>query len=527
MARGRAAVVGAGHNGLVGAIILADAGFDVVVLEEQDRVGGAVYSDRSVHPDFVTDWYSAFYPLGAASPVLSSLDLEACGLRWSHAPHPLAHVLPDDRCALLSRDLAVTAASVEEFAPGDGAAWTKMVEEFERIQEPLLEALLSPFPPVRSTVRMARVLHTAGVLRFLRFAVQPVRRTGDEWFGGEGARILLAGNALHTDLPPEAAGSGLYGWLLAMLGQTVGFPVPVGGAGSLAEALRRRLEAAGGVVRTGAPVGRIEVGGGAVRAVVLEDGERIAADAVLADICAPLLYERLLDPGVLPPRLLEDLEHFQWDSPTMKIDWALSGRIPWTADGARGAGTIHLGVDRNGLTRYAADLAARQMPEQPFVLMGQMTTSDPTRSPAGTESAWAYTHVPEGLAPTDERIAEQVRRVEATIERHAPGFGGLVLARRVLSPADLQATEGNLVGGAVNGGTANIHQQLVFRPVPGLGRPETPIDGLYLAGSSAHPGGGVHGAAGANAARAALKRLAPTGRLRRRAIDLAYARIYR
>jgi phytoene dehydrogenase-like protein len=181
----------------------------------------------------------------------------------------------------------------------------------------------------------------------------------------------------------------------------------------------------------------------------------------------------------------------------------------------------------NGLTRYAGCIAAQELPAQPFVLMGQMTTSDPTRSPTGTESAWAYTHVPENLPLTAAMVAEHVDRVEATIERHAPGFTDLIVARRVLAPHDLEAMEANLVGGAVNGGTANIHQQLIFRPVPGLGRAETPIDGLYLAGSSAHPGGGVHGGPGANAARAALRRAAVTGRLRRRAIDAAYGRIYR
>jgi len=523
---GEAVVVGAGHNGLVGAIMLADAGWDVVVLEEQDRIGGAVYSDRSVHPDFVTDWYSAFYPLGAASPILSTLDLDKSGLVWSHAPSVLAHVLPDDRCAVLSRDLGVTAASLDEFAPGDGAAWVELVEQFEQIREPFLRALFTPFPPVRAAASLARELGLADLLRFLRFGVQPVRRTGDELFDGEGARLLLAGNALHTDLPPEAAGSALYGWLLAMLGQTVGFPVPVGGSGALVDALRRRLEAAGGIVRTGAPVRHLEVIDGAVRAAVLDDGERMPTSTVLADVGAPLLYERLIDPGVLPPRLLDDLHRFQWDSPTMKIDWALSGPIPWTAAGARGAGTVHLGVDLNGLTRYAGSLAAQELPPHPFLLLGQMTTSDATRSPAGTESAWAYTHVPEGVHLTAEMVDEHVRRIEAVIERHAPGFADLILVRRVLSPAELEASEANLVGGAVNGGTANIHQQLIFRPVPGLGRPETPIDGIYLAGSSAHPGGGVHGAPGANAARAALKRAAVTGRLRRRAIDHLHRRIY-
>jgi phytoene dehydrogenase-like protein len=356
--------------------------------------------------------------------------------------------------------------------------------------------------------------------------VQPVRRSGDELFAGEGARLLLAGNALHTDLPPEAAGSAMYGWLLAMLGQSFGFPVPVGGSGALVEAMRRRLTAAGGTVRTGVAVRRVEVASGTVRAVVAEGGERIGADVVLGDIAAPLLFD-MVPESVLPPRLLGDLRKFQWDSPTMKIDWALSERIPWTAAGARSAGTVHLGVDMNGLTRYAASIAAQELPALPFLLMGQMTTSDASRSPAGTESAWAYTHVPEGLPLSPEMVSEHVERIEEVIEKHAPGFRSLVLARRVLAPADLEASEANLVGGAVNGGTANIHQQLIFRPVPGLGRPETPVDGLYLAGSSAHPGGGVHGAPGANAARAVIKRYGVTGKLRRRAIDAAYARIYR
>ncbi|HVU92818.1 MAG TPA: NAD(P)/FAD-dependent oxidoreductase, partial [Jatrophihabitans sp.] len=439
MPAGSAVVVGGGHNGLVAAIMMADAGWDVLVLEEQERLGGAVFSDRSLHPEFVTDWYSAFYPLAAASPVLSALDLEACGLQWSHAPAVLAHVLPDDRCAVLSRDLDVTAASLDEFATGDGDAWRTLVAQFESMREPLLRALFSTFPPVRGALSLYRALGTADVLRFLRFGVQPVRRAGDELFDGEGAKLLLAGNALHTDLPPEAAGSALYGWVLAMLGQTVGFPVPVGGSGMLVTALERRLAAAGGRVRTGAAVRRIEVRDGTARAVVLADGERIATDAVLADIGAPLLYERLLDPAVLPERLRQDLKRFQWDCPTMKVDWALSGPIPWTAEGARGAGTLHLGVDMNGLTRYAGSLAARDLPTPPLVILGQMTTADPSRSPSGTESAWAYTHLPENAPDSPELVGEAVANLERVIEQHAPGFGELVLARRVQSPADLEA----------------------------------------------------------------------------------------
>lgn len=522
-----AVVVGAGHNGLVAANLLADAGWSVEVLEGAEVAGGAVRSDRSLHPDFVTDWYSAFYPLGVGSPVLSRLDLGRYGLEWVHAPAVLAHVLPDDRCALLSRDVAVTAASLDTFARGDGAAWTELAERFEQIRLPLLDALFSPFPPVRPAVSLARRLGTADLLRLVRFALQPVRRAGDELFRGEGGKLLLAGNALHTDLVPEAAGSAIYGWLLAMLGQSVGFPVPVGGAGQLVTALVRRLEARGGRLRTGVPVDRILVEDGRAVGVRTAGGQTVRARAVLADVGAPALYRDLVGVEHLPARLVADLDRFEWDGATLKIDWALSEPVPWTAADARRAGTVHLGVDMAGLTRYAGDLATRTIPAQPFLLFGQMTLADPTRSPAGTESAWAYTHVPGGEGFDAAAAEAHADLVERTIEARAPGFRDTVLARCVQAPGDLQAADANLVHGAVGGGTSSLHQQLVFRPVPGLGRSETVIDGLYLASASAHPGGGVHGGPGSNAARAALGRAGRGGTIRRRVIDSVHGRIYR
>jgi phytoene dehydrogenase-like protein len=414
----------------------------------------------------------------------------------------------------------VTAASVDSFAPGDGAAWIEMVEQFERIQPLLLRALFTPFPPLRGGLALARELGAADLLRFARFAAMPVRRYAGEQFRGEAGGLLLAGNALHADLPPEGAGSALYGWLLAMLGQTVGFPVPVGGSGRLVDALVDRLQARGGTVRLGAQVTSIDVLGGAATGVRLANGERIRARrAVLADVSAPSLYADLVGLAKLPSRLAQDLARFQWDVPTLKVNWALSAPIPWTAAVARGAGTVHLGVDLDGLTYYGAALAAGRIPEQPFVLLGQMTTADPTRSPAGTESVWAYTHLPEGRRLSADGVAREVELIESVVERNAPGFRERVLARSVQAPADLQSADANLHGGAVNGGTAGIHQQLVLRPLPGLGRAETPIDRLYLASAGAHPGGGVHGGPGANAARFA-------GGLRRRAIDAAFRLVY-
>lgn len=509
-----AVVIGAGPNGLVAANILADAGWDVVVLEAQDQPGGAVRSEPGPAPGFLTDTCSAFYPLAVASPAITALGLEQHGLRWRHAPAVLAHPTADGRCALLHRDLGRTAESVESFGTGDGDAWRRLYGLWERLEERLVTALFTPFPPVRAGVSLARELGTAGMLRFARYGLTPVRRVGEEEFTGPGGPLLLAGCAMHADLMPESAGSGLYGWLLAMLGQQVGFPVPVGGAGELAAAMVRRLRHAGGELRCGEPVRGIVVRRGRAVGVRTANGEITARRAVLADVVAPRLYGELVDWDALPPRLRDDMTRFQWDYSTFKVDWAVQGRVPWTAPAAAEAGTVHVAADLDEITDYTAQIARGRIPARPFLLVGQMTTSDPSRSPADTESLWGYTHVPREVRGDAggnltgrwdrsecERFAD---RVEQQIERFAPGFRDRIIGREIRGPGDLQDHDGNLVAGAINGGTTAIHQQLVFRPTPALGRPETPVAALYLASSSAHPGGGVHGACGANAARAAL-----------------------
>ncbi|MFD5592197.1 phytoene desaturase family protein [Streptomyces griseorubiginosus] len=518
-----AVVIGAGPNGLVAANVLADAGWAVEVLEEQPEPGGAVRHDRGVDPAFVNDLFSSFYPLAAASPVLASLRLHEHGLRWSHARSVLAHPLTDGSCALLDRDLDTTADSLDAFAPGDGDGWRRLHDVWQRLRPDLLDALFTPFPPLRAAGRLAWRLRAAGGLRMARTLVLPVRRMGEEEFRGQGGRLLLAGNALHADLAPESAGSGGFGWLMAMLGQTYGFPVPVGGSGALTEALTRRLETLGGRVRCGQRVAEVVVRGGRAVGVRTAAGDAVPARrAVLADVSVPALYGGLVDPEHLPAQLLDDLRRFQWDFATFKVDWALDGPVPWQAEAASRAGTVHLADGVDELTRFAAQIAMRQVPDRPFLLFGQMTTADATRSPQGTESAWAYTHIPHEIAADagDEGITGDwdtkdqelmADRMERQVERFAPGFRARIRARRVLAPPTLQALDANLSGGAVNGGTTALHQQLVFRPVPGTGRPETPVPGLFLASSGAHPGGGVHGAPGANAARAALHRHRPPG----------------
>ncbi|HWJ08120.1 MAG TPA: NAD(P)/FAD-dependent oxidoreductase, partial [Nocardioides sp.] len=415
-----------------------------------------------------------------------------------------------------------TAEGLDGFAPGDGDAWLELCAQWQRIRDPLLDALFTPFPPVRSTMRLLRSLGTADALDMLRQAVLPVHRLADERFDGEGAAVLLTGNAMHSDVGPDAAGSGLFGWLLCMLGQDVGFPVPQGGAQRLADALASRYQAAGGALRTGVRAEAVEVAGGRATGVRLADGSRLTARrAVLADVDAPTLFRRLVGSDHLPERTVRALENFHWDNPTLKFNWALDRRIPWTAEGAHGAGTVHLGVDEAGFVDFAADLSNQRTPREPFALLGQMTTADPTRSPAGTESAWAYTHLPHAVADDETALAQVSDRVRALVERHAPGFSDAVLAEHVQHPRDIEGSDSNLVDGAINAGTSGIHQQLVFRPLPGMGRPETPVEGLYLAGASAHPGGGVHGACGWNAARAALG----AGRVRQRLLGTTWGRL--
>jgi phytoene dehydrogenase-like protein len=526
-----AVVVGSGPNGLVAANRLVDAGWSVLVLEAQPAPGGAVASAEDVHPGFVHDTFSSFYPLSAASPTMRSLDLEEHGLIWRRAPAPLGHPASDGSWALLLEDREATAAHAERQHAGDGEAWLRLCAEWDVVGDALVTALMTPFPPLLGGAKLIAALPRVGGLEFVRTMLTPAADLGRARFGGAGPGLLIAGNAAHSDIPLDAPGSGLMGLILAMLGQTVGFPVPEGGAGNLARALVRRFEARGGELRCDSRVTTIRVSDGRASGVTTADGETFTADrAVLADVLATSLYRELLPAAAVPPRVRRRLSAFQLDPGTVKVDWALSGPVPWASPPDVAPGTVHLADGVAGIAEHTGQVGAGLVPARPFLLAGQMTTSDPTRSPDGTESMWAYTHVPQQIVgdagaegstaitgawdDTDrERMAD---RMQARVERWAPGFGDRVLARRVLGPRELEAKDANLVGGAINGGTSQLHQQLVFRPFPGWGRAETGIPGLFLASASAHPGGGVHGAPGMNAARAALLHARLPGRLQGR-----------
>jgi phytoene dehydrogenase-like protein len=524
-----AVVVGAGHNGLVAANLLADAGWRVIVLEATEHIGGAVRSTQFV-PGHTSDMFSAFYPLGYVSPVLRRLRLEEHGLRWIRSSAALGHVFPDGRVALIEDDPQDTASNLEQWAAGDGERWLQTLRDWHEVRDPLIRALMAPLPAAGPGTKLVLQARPATLARIARLGLSSARTFVQEQWSGEGARTLITGNALHADVSPEATGSALFGWLLSMAGQDLGFPVPVGGAGELTAAMASRLRAAGGEIRTEAPVRRVVTENGRAAGVELADGTRVdARRAVLTDVVAPALYGQMLTEDDLPPGYLDGLRTFHWDNPTLKVNWVLSGKVPWRNPAAGRAGTVQLGGDRDDISRWMNSLSMRELPAKPFVIAGQMGVADPTRSPAGTETVWAYTHVPR--TSDDARMHDNVQataeQIDAIFEEAAPGFGAACVKRVVQTPGDMQRENPSLWHGAINGGTSQLSQQLIFRPMLGLGGARTPVRGLYLASASAHPGGGVHGACGNNAAIAALNDAKPLrGRVNGALLPLVWRTLY-
>jgi phytoene dehydrogenase-like protein len=376
-----------------------------------------------------------------------------------------------------------------------------LFDQWQTIKAPLLETLFAPFPPVRGPAQLLRKLRISEALRLAHLLLMPAGVLAEQLFEGAAARLLLLANTMHADVPVDSVGSGVMGYLLVMMAQDGGWPVPVGGAGQLTNALVRRAEKAGARIECGRRVDRINVRGDRAVAVGTADGNIVRIRrAVIAHTSAPQLYGCLL-----PPRKTQEnlLDRFVWDTPVVKINYALDGPVPWRSKNLNEVGTVHLEADHHGLVRWMADLNTETVPEHPFLLFGQMTTADPSRSPSNTESAWAYTNLPRRVTD-DASAALLAETVDRVLEEHAPGFRDRVIGRMVQRPSDLQADDANLHAGAVNGGTSQLFQQSIFRPAPGFGRAETPVENVYLGSAGATPGGGVHGICGRNAAEAAL-----------------------
>lgn len=495
-----ALVVGAGPNGLAAAITLAEAGRSVLVLEAAPRYGGAVATEELTLPGFRHDVYSSVYPAGAASPVFARWPLERHGLRWVDPEVAMAHPLPGGRAAALFRDVDATAATLNALHPGDGDRWAAFARPYLKRFGALRRTMLSGFPPVRGPAELVLRSGSKGGLDFVRLLLQPAASLGEELFRSGGARAWLYGAAMHGDVPPAGAGSAIAASYLNFLGHTVGWPSPEGGASRLADALVGVLREHGGDVRCSAPVVRVIVERGRTTGVELAGGERVAGRLVVADV-TPHGLLRLAGPH-LGTRYADGLRSYRYGPSTLKVDWALDGPIPWEAPEARRAGTVHVGGDEDEVLAALAPNGRAGLAEHPFLLLGQQSLADPTRAPAGQHTAWAYTHGPHE-ADWEGEAERHVERMEAQVERFAPGFRDRILARHVLTPRTMEQRDANLVHGDVGGGSYTL-DQLVFRPVPSLAPYRTSVRGLFLGSAATFPGGAVHGVPGHAAARLAL-----------------------
>ena len=458
-------VVGAGPNGLAAAVVLARAGRKVVVYEAQTDVGGGCKSEPLTLPGFVHDVCSAIHPMGVASPLFRSLPLREHGLEWIEPPAMFAHPFDDAPAAVAERSLADTAATLGLDEGPYRRVIGSVVDAWPRIGD----AILSP-------PRLPR--HPFAVARFGWEALKSAERLARS-FSGVRARGLFAGVAAHGMVPLEAPPSGAVALVLSALAHTHGWPFPKGGAQRLSDALASYLRSLGGEIVTGAPVKNID--------------DLRPATMILCDLSPrPLLA---IAGHALPEPYRQKLERFRYGMGTFKVDWALAAPIPWRDATVARAATVHLGGTFEAIAASERDVWQGRVSERPFVLLAQHSLFDLSRAPAGRHTAWAYCHVPAGST------ADMLPAIEGQIERFAPGFRDRVLARHVISPADFELRNPNLVGGDIAMGVTDLRQMLVR---PTLRWYRTPRKGLYICSASTPPGVGVHGMCGYFAAKAAL-----------------------
>jgi phytoene dehydrogenase-like protein len=490
-------VIGSGPNGLCAANSMARRGFRVLVLEANPRrAGGALGTEELTLPGFRHDVGAGFFPFAASSPAFVELDLPGMGVDWRRATYESCHPALDGSVAVIGRADANRAAPFG--SPRDARAFADLARFHAGIERELLAVLLGPFP----SLRPLRRLGLGNLLKVARLLAGSPRRLASRLFESEAARRVLPGLGLHVDVGPDDTLGAALGYVLALTATTGGFAVPAGGAQRLVEAMTARLAQRDGAVRLGARVARIIVRGKRACAVQLDDGTEIAAPrAILADTSAAALLLSMLDPREVPSWVRAFMSRFPQGWGTFKVDWALSGAVPWQVEAAGQSAVVHAGESLDDLARFTSEVRAGRLPERPYLVIGQQALADPSRAPPGKQTLYAYTHVPsiveEGWANARERFADAI---EQRIEGLAPGFRSRILGRHLTAPPELEAGNANLVGGDLGGGSNAWHRQLLFRPLFPYFRYRMPVAGLYLCSSYAHPGAGVHGMCGANAA---------------------------
>ena len=497
-----AVVIGSGPNGLAAATRLARAGWAVEVLERRDVAGGAIGSLRTDR-GYLHDWGSAFYGVLHATPVFAELGLDR-RVSWARTDTPVAALWQS------GRDAAVMQSAVGDTAAGLGAdagAWLELVAWWERTGKRMFAMMLGP---IGAPVPLARFLATVGpreLIATARTLLEPVQDWAGVHFAADPARMLLAGHASHADVAVDVAGSTPAALLLAMAAQEHGMPVPVGGAQSLAEGMVEAAEEAGVIVRTGCDVRQVVVRRGRAVAVVCADGTEVTARrAVVADVAPHVLARDLVGEEHLPGAWLQQLRRHRYGSGYFRLDLDLSAPAPWADERVREAMVVHVTDDLDGLAEAQGQTRRGRLPHAPQLIVGQQDRADPTRVPAGAASLWVECHCPATPRAAgsgwEQRFADLMTE---RLEAHAPGLTDLVVDRTVTPPLALQERDPNLIGGDVGGGSATVDQLVVFRPVAGWSSYALPVGGLYMCGAASHPGGGVHGMGGRNAAGTVLR----------------------
>ncbi len=464
-----AIVVGSGPNGLAAAITLARDGFSVVVIEAAETIGGGSRSAELTLPGFVHDVCSAIHPLGLGSPFFKTLPLSDHGLRWIQPPVSLAHPFDDGEAAIMVRSIETTAGTLGR----DAHAYRKLVTPFVDDWPELAQNILGP------ALRFPR--HPFAMTQFAMSGLRSAESLARSCFRAKYAQGLFAGLSAHSFLPLSRSPSAAFGLVLGILAHVGGWPIPQGGSQRIVDSLASYLRSLGGQTITRMTVASIE--------------ELTVAPIMLFDVTPKQLL------SIARPRLpwlyRQQLRRYRYGPGVFKIDWALDGPIPWRAKECSSAGTVHVGGTMEEISGAEREVWRGRHPDGPFVLLAQQSLFDKTRTPLGKHTGWAYCHVPNGST------VDMTERIENQVERFAPGFRDLILARYTRRASEFERYNSNCIGGDINGGLQDI-RQLFGRPTLRLNPYSTPIKGLYLCSSSTPPGGGVHGMCGYHAAQTAI-----------------------
>lgn len=464
-----AVIVGAGPNGLSAGIVLAQAGLSVLIVEAKDSIGGGARTEELTLPGFRHDVCSAIHPMGVVSPFMRKLPLHEHGLEWAFSPIAIAHPLDDGKAGAIEQSLDATAAALG----ADGEPWHSLMAPFVRNSDALFSEILRPI----------RVLprHPFLMARFGLVGLRPATTVAKR-FHTDHARALFAGCAAHSFLPLEAVASASFGLALILAGHATGWPCARGGSDAITRALAAHFRLLGGQIATGHSIRTMR--------------DVPSSRAVIFDVTPRQLA--VIAGDELPSRYVRRLRRYRYGPGVFKVDWALSGPIPWTAEACRRAATVHVGGKIEEIATHESAIWRGAATDKPFVLVAQQSLFDPTRAPAGKHTGWAYCHVPNGST------ADMREAIERQIERFAPGFRDLILARHTINTAQYEEHDANFIGGDISGGANNL-AQFLMRPFPKRDPYATPNPRIYIGSSSTPPGGGVHGMCGYWAARSVLR----------------------